>query len=290
MRHLAHDCHPTERAGAWICDLSVLAASGTRFAMLMGWRTEMDHRWDDSTWQDRAARGERERFGASRIARDPDVERRDREREAERRRSINQSPWSIGEAFYDQRDSYTRSSSIGKDGYGSGPSIHPEEGSYAYPREPHPPVVLRASHANLYEREAWPWLNYKDPEDDPYFAHLHEHERGGLWQRLKDRVATTLHAGAGPKNAYRSDERIKEDVCDALMYRGDLDATDIDVNVKTAEVTLEGTVSDRRSKRIAEETVEGVQGVRDVHNRLTIRRDEPTDANVAFAMPVASMA
>ena len=73
------------------------------------------------------------------------------------------------------------------------------------------------------------------------------------------------------------------------MYRGDLDATDIEITVKGGEVTLEGTVSDRRSKRVAEEIVEGVRGVRDVHNRLTIRHDDPTDADVAFVLPLAMM-
>ena len=58
----------------------------------------MDHRWDESTWQDRAARGERERFGTSRIERDPDVERRDHLCLADRNRLKNQTPWAIGTA------------------------------------------------------------------------------------------------------------------------------------------------------------------------------------------------
>ena len=73
---------------------------------------------------------------------------------------------------------------------------------------------------------------------------------------------------------------------DALTYRGDLDATDIDVTVHGAAVTLSGTVTDHRSKRVAEEICEGVIGVRDVRNRLTIRKDDPTDANVAFVLPL----
>jgi len=250
----------------------------------------MDHRWDESTWQDRAARGERERFGTSRIARDPDVERRDELCLADRIRLKNQSPWEIGTAWYDQRDTYTRNAEIDASGYGCGPSEHPEEGSYAYHRERHPGVIaITASHASIHEKEAWPWLIYKNPEEDPYFAHLHEHEheRPNLWERLKDRIASTLHLGNGADVEQRSDARIAKEVDRALMYRDDLDATDIEVSVKGAEVTLEGTVTDRRSKRVAEETVEGVSGVRDVHNRLTIRHDDPSDANVAFVLPLA---
>jgi len=252
----------------------------------------MDHRWDESTWQDRAARGEREHSGASRIARDPDVERRDRLCLAERMRLVNQSQWAIGEAWYDQRDTYTLNASVEADGYGCGPSTHPDEGSYAYPREHHPGILTAdASHASLYEREAWPWLNYKEAEDDPYFSHLHPHEaEGGFWQRLRDRLSHALHLrGARPAIPSRPDDRLARDVELALLYRGDLDASDVEIRVQDAEVTLEGTVTDRRSKRVAEEVAAAVEGVRGVHNRLTIRHDDPTDANVAFVLPLALM-
>ncbi len=250
----------------------------------------MDHRWDESTWQDRAARGERERFGTSRIERDPDVERRDQLLLAERLRLVNQSPWAIGNAFYDQRDLYTRNAEIDASGYGRGPSTHPEEGSYAYTREPHAGVTtVNASHASIHEKEAWPWLVYKDPEEDPYFAHLHEHRGRGLWQRLKARIASMLHLRSRSTVPQRSDERIAKDVDRALLYRRDLDATDVELSVKGGEVTLHGTVPDRRSKRVAEEIVEGVSGVRDVHNRLTIRHDDPGDADTAFVLPLGLM-
>ncbi|MCW5837720.1 MAG: BON domain-containing protein [Labilithrix sp.] len=251
----------------------------------------MDHRWDEATWQDRAARRERERFGARRIERDPDVERRDRQRLAERMREVNQSPWAIGLAWYDQRDMYTRNAEIDERGYGCGPSVHPEEGSFAYHREPHPGVItVDASHASLPEKEAWPWLVYKDPESDPYFAHLHAHEhpRPSVWQRLKAGVASALHVGPRAEGE-RTDTRILDDVYDALRERRDLDASDVAVRVERREVTLEGTVTDARSKRAAEEVTAAVAGVRAVHNHLTIRHDDPSDADVAFVLPLALM-
>jgi len=252
----------------------------------------MDHRWDEGTWQDRASRGERERFGTRRIAHDPDVERRDRLREEERRQAMNQSPWAIGQAFYDQRDLYTRNASIGSEGYGRGPSRHPEEGSYAYRR---PRLERRSVTVPVrVTSAAWTATSMSDAsrspryvsasERDPYFSHLHPTSGGSVWQRLKDKLT-----GKSPKNWSRADAQIKEDVSDALTYRGDLDASDIEVAVHAAEVTLTGTVTDRRSKRIAEEVAEGVRGVRDVHNRLTIRIDDPTDANVAFVLPLAAL-
>ena len=74
--------------------------------------------------------------------------------------------------------------------------------------------------------------------------------------------------GRGPKGYQRSDERIREDVCERLTRSWDVDAEDVDVRVRDGEVTLTGSVMDRYQKRMAEEAVEGIPGVRDVHNQL----------------------
>jgi osmotically-inducible protein OsmY len=78
--------------------------------------------------------------------------------------------------------------------------------------------------------------------------------------------------GKGPKGYVRSDERIREDVCDRLSEDDDVDASDITVTVKAGEVTLEGTVVDRHAKHRAEDITESVSGVRDVTNRLRARK------------------
>jgi hypothetical protein len=217
------------------------------------------------------------------------MDHRDRIRAIRHLQAINQSPWTIGVSHWNQRDLYTRNSEISEDGYGQGPAFHPEDGAYAYTREYRIPAQEPSERngATLPEREAWPWLNYTSAKEDPYFAHLDRARalHPSLWERVK----AAFTSGQAPKNAARPDARILEDVADALTYRGDLDATDIEVLVKDGEVTLEGTVTDRRSKHIAEEVSEGIVGVRDVHNRLTIRKDDPSDANVAFVLPVALM-
>jgi osmotically-inducible protein OsmY len=80
------------------------------------------------------------------------------------------------------------------------------------------------------------------------------------------------YAGRGPKGYVRSDERIREDVCEYLSADDDVDASDIDVRVQDGEVTLEGTVETRSMKHHAENLADEVAGVKDVHNRLRVSK------------------
>jgi osmotically-inducible protein OsmY len=83
------------------------------------------------------------------------------------------------------------------------------------------------------------------------------------------RPSDTGHQGA---HAPGSDEQIWEDVHEHLMNDPNLDATEVEIVVEDAEVTLTGRVDSRESKWLAEEIARGVAGVRDVHNRLKIAR------------------
>lgn len=84
--------------------------------------------------------------------------------------------------------------------------------------------------------------------------------------------ASGPYAGYGPRGYHRTDERIHEDVCERLTEHGDLDATDVEVGVAGGEVTLSGTVATRGQKRLAEDIVDGISGVAEVHNRLRVHR------------------
>lgn len=79
--------------------------------------------------------------------------------------------------------------------------------------------------------------------------------------------------GRSPRGYTRSDARIYEDVCDLLMY-GHVDPSDVSVSVEQGEVRLEGFVQSRRDKYEIEELAESVLGVRDVDNRLRVRRPD----------------
>jgi hypothetical protein len=68
----------------------------------------------------------------------------------------------------------------------------------------------------------------------------------------------------------RSDERIREDVCDRLSDDSLVDASDIEVSVAGSEVTLSGTVLSREERRRAEDCVERVAGVSHAQNNLRL--------------------
>jgi osmotically-inducible protein OsmY len=78
------------------------------------------------------------------------------------------------------------------------------------------------------------------------------------------------HRGKGPAGYQRSDDRIRELVCEALTDHDHIDATRIEISVKNGEVTLTGTVEDRRQKRLAEDIVEDLGFVKDVLNQLRV--------------------
>ena len=78
-------------------------------------------------------------------------------------------------------------------------------------------------------------------------------------------------AGRGPKGWSRSDDRIREDINERLTDHPEVDASEIEVQVKAGEVTLTGIVEERQAKRIAEDIAENVSGVKDVHNQIRVQ-------------------
>ncbi|MBY0413684.1 MAG: BON domain-containing protein [Bdellovibrionales bacterium] len=78
--------------------------------------------------------------------------------------------------------------------------------------------------------------------------------------------------GKGPKGYRRSDDRIKEDVCETLARNPRVDASDIEVKVEDACVTLSGTVDSKEAKRAAEMAIEDLSGVDDVKNEIRVKK------------------
>ena len=78
------------------------------------------------------------------------------------------------------------------------------------------------------------------------------------------------HRGKGPQGYTRTDDRIKESICEALTDDEHLDASHIEVVVKNGDVILTGAVDERRDKRAAEDIAERQSGVKDIQNNLRV--------------------
>ena len=87
-----------------------------------------------------------------------------------------------------------------------------------------------------------------------------------------------------------ADDRIREELNDRLTAHGFIDATDIECPVQNGEVTLDGFVHSRQTKRAAEDVADGIQGVHDVHNNLRTRDSHGRRAELPYhvrALPAA---
>ncbi|KYG61034.1 BON domain-containing protein [Bdellovibrio bacteriovorus] len=81
------------------------------------------------------------------------------------------------------------------------------------------------------------------------------------------------HYGKGPRGFTRSDDRIKEEVCEMLTRHGQIDAQDIDLEVDNGIVTLTGTVPERKMKHLAEDCAEHCLGVKDIINNIRVKKE-----------------
>ena len=107
---------------------------------------------------------------------------------------------------------------------------------------------------------------------------------GAFYQDLDEPINYTYYeiwmipgefTGMGPRNYQRSDERIKEEVCERLTRHGRIDASGVEIDVQDGEVTLKGEVQNREMKRLAEDTADSVSGVRQVNNEIHVQRRDP---------------
>lgn len=97
---------------------------------------------------------------------------------------------------------------------------------------------------------------------------------GDTWVNESEYDQQLNYVGKGPKNYKRSDDRLYEDACEALMKSKSVDASNIGVKVEDGLVYLAGKVESRQMKRDAEDVVQALHGVRDVRNELTVVKKE----------------
>jgi hypothetical protein len=120
---------------------------------------------------------------------------------------------------------------------------------------------------------------YREFGDDDRFARDRDYQTRFEDVGMTENWRTGPHVGRGPRGYRRSDDRIRDDVCERLWDDGMVDASDIDVSVDNGEVLLDGYVNNRYEKRQAEMTAELARGVTDVRNHLRLRSQQRMDRN-----------
>ncbi|MBP0628764.1 BON domain-containing protein [Cupriavidus sp. AcVe19-1a] len=84
---------------------------------------------------------------------------------------------------------------------------------------------------------------------------------------------------AGPRGYQRSDDRIRDQICERLSYARGVDVSDVSVDVKEGVVSLTGSVRERGQKYYIEDLADGTYGVKEVNNDIRVRRvDHGTSA------------
>lgn len=118
--------------------------------------------------------------------------------------------------------------------------------------------------------------NDYDPTYEDEYGMKHPYEHGGEGNRWSDDIRSEAsrenHAGKGPRGYMRSEQRIKEEASEILTHDYDLDATDIELEVRDRCLVLKGEAHSRRDKRLAEYLVEDISGIEDVDNQLRIKK------------------
>jgi hypothetical protein len=122
----------------------------------------------------------------------------------------------------------------------------------------------------------------RDPREEPHrrgwnlregLHRLGRSAREALRGSTLEWTARSRGVGKAPKGYQRSDERIRENICELLM-NSPYDASNVEITVNRGEVTLTGTVRRRAEKWGIEDMAEAVLGVTDVHNQIRVDRSE----------------
>jgi osmotically-inducible protein OsmY len=205
-----------------------------------------------------ARRREGEEYGRPSVARPPV---RDYERRVERPFRPDADADEVRD--YDTDYGRTTSRFYGRSGYEYGRDDYEDERAVPARRE-----------ARGHDDDGGSWLDRAADQVRSWFGGDEDERergrRGGERQRAYGRGEGKFR-GLGPKNYRRSDDRMREEVCERLTDNEWLDASDVEVNVVAAEVILTGTVDSRYAKRLAENIAESVSGVSNVQNNLRVQ-------------------
>ncbi|HSJ75437.1 MAG TPA: BON domain-containing protein [Gemmatimonadales bacterium] len=113
-------------------------------------------------------------------------------------------------------------------------------------------------------------------EDDAPSGDWQRHGTGaGSAGRGQEGLSFPEQRGGGERRIgqrRRPDDALARELLEILTKDPELDATEIEVEVEGGAVTLRGVVDSSDARLLAEELVESVTGVREVHNNLKVAR------------------
>lgn len=78
------------------------------------------------------------------------------------------------------------------------------------------------------------------------------------------------------QNNQRTDKEIGDEVSVALSENSDIDASEISVEVVDGNVFLRGQIDNRSAKKMAEESIGNISGIKDIFNELAIKEVDPS--------------
>lgn len=108
-------------------------------------------------------------------------------------------------------------------------------------------------------------------EYHPHASHYDDEDHRTPWsQDLRSEGHFKNHSGKGPRGYVRRDERILEDICEALIEQPDIDATKLKVSVQTGVVTIVGSVNEEYELNAIEYIVKNTSGVKKLVDRIEI--------------------
>ncbi len=90
-------------------------------------------------------------------------------------------------------------------------------------------------------------------------------------------AASALLVASAPLHASDTDSRIESSAAKSYVFKTYLKNDSITTESKNGAVTLTGTVADASHRSLAEDTVEGLPGVKSVDNQLLVKGDQPAE-------------
>lgn len=160
---------------------------------------------------------------------------------------------------------------------------HPDEGyrrdSGAYGDQGHRDAYAQRGFASHGEHDGGPGGHAGHYGAGTGMGSQYEHGYGGVSRDMaawggpeysRGMSSGAPRPGRGPKGYTRSDERIREDICERLMQESRVDVGEVSVDVQDGTVQLAGQVEERWMKHRIEDVADGCSGVKDVRNQIEV--------------------